>query len=59
MPKSSSKTKRPTASSLADPIDVNVTLTAADHDAASLAAALSHETVSEWIASLVNTALMP
>jgi predicted HicB family RNase H-like nuclease len=38
---------------------VNVRLTAADHKRASLVAKASQETLSAWIASLVNTALMP
>jgi hypothetical protein len=59
MSRSSPKTKTPTSSSSTDHTDVNVHLTAADHEAASLAATLSHETLPEWIASLVNTALMP
>jgi predicted HicB family RNase H-like nuclease len=40
-------------------ISVVVKLNPADHKSASLAALSCHETVNEWIAGLVNTALMP
>jgi len=51
--------KKPNAPTIPNAIRVMVKLNAADHEAASLAATLSHETLSEWIGSLVNTALMP
>jgi len=57
--KSNPKPKKPNKPTSIEPIDVHVKITAADHKAASLAATLSHETLPEWIASLVNTALMP
>jgi hypothetical protein len=40
-------------------IDVVVTLTAQDHKEAVTAASLSHQTVADWISTLVNTALQP
>jgi hypothetical protein len=39
--------------------DVLVTLLETDYNRVWLAAESSHETVSEWISSLVNTALQP
>lgn len=38
---------------------VNVKLSAADFKKASLVAKAGHETLPEWITSLVSTALMP
>jgi hypothetical protein len=40
-------------------INVVVSLTAKDHKAATLAASSSHEVLTEWISSLVHTALQP
>ena len=39
--------------------DVSVTLTEEDFSRAWVAAEFSNETISEWISSLVNMALMP
>ena len=59
MPNSIPKPRKTAKATSAGPIDVNVKLTAADHKSASLVAKAGHETLSAWIASLVNTALMP
>jgi hypothetical protein len=40
-------------------VDIVVSLPTADHRNASLAAKFHNETVSQWISSLVNTALQP
>ncbi len=59
MPKLKVTLKAPKKGTLTKTEDVLVTLPIADYNRAWLQAQSHNQTVAEWIASLVNTALMP